>query len=154
MKSSTLMALSALVLAVSAGAHIGAADPTPSSLRRGTVTRLRLPAPRAATVERVVTAERVTQKESPSAERLSDHHYRVSLPAGCSRLVAVGDGSVRDLAFEVRGPRTMRMRHDSARGAIEAVSVCGASAASYEVVVSAKGAQANPGVELRVRASG
>lgn len=154
MKSSTLMALSALVLAVSAGAHVGAADPTPASLRRGTITRLRLPAPRAATVERALTAERVTQKPSAGAERLSDHYYRVSLPAGCSRLVAVGDGSVRDLAFEVRGPRTMRMRQDAARGAIESVSVCGASAASYEVVVSAKGTQARPGLELRVRASG
>ncbi|MEZ4389927.1 MAG: hypothetical protein R3A48_02435 [Polyangiales bacterium] len=154
MKSSTLMALSALLLAVSAGAHVGAADPTPESLRRATVTRLRLPAPRAASVERVLTAERVTQKEPASAERQSDHHYRVTLPAGCSRLVAVGDGSVRDLAFEVRGPRTMRMRQDAARGAIEAVSVCGAGEASYEVVVSAKGAQAIPSLELRVRSPG
>ncbi|MBK6534390.1 MAG: hypothetical protein IPF99_33950 [Deltaproteobacteria bacterium] len=75
----------------------------------------------------------------------------MDLPSGCTRLVALGDGSVQDLAVEVRGPRTMRMRQDLTRGAIEALSVCGVTAARYEVVVSTKGSDARPGVKLRTR---
>lgn len=152
MKSSTLLAVGALVLSGASSAHVGAADPQPRdrSLAAPAAVRVR---PRRAVreVERMVTAERVTVKREVVVERESEHHYRVSLPAGCSRLFAVGDATVRDLAVEVRGPATMRMRQDAGRGPTELVSVCGQRAARYEVVVSAKSSGAAPGVELRVR---
>lgn len=155
MKSSTLTALGALVLAVSASAHIGAANPQPGSLRQGAPTRHRLRVPaRRAPVERVLTASQVTLKQSVVIERESEHRYQLHLPAGCSRVVAIGDGSVRDLALEVRGPRTMRMRQDLTHSAIESLSVCGTSPANYEVIVAAKGSEGRPAIELRVREPG
>jgi len=151
MKSSTLLTVGALILAVSASAHVGAADPQPASVREA-ITRHRVRPPRRLVVtERVLTVESVTAKAEVVVRRESEHRYHVNLPAGCTRLVAMGDGSVQDLAVEVRGPRTMRMRQDLTRGAIEALSVCGTTAGRYEVVVSAKGTEARPGVELRVR---
>jgi hypothetical protein len=145
------MTVGALILAVSASAHVGAADPQPASVREA-ITRHRVRTPRRLVVtERVLTVESVTAKAEVVVRRESEHRYHVNLPAGCTRLVAMGDGSVQDLAVEVRGPRTMRMRQDLTRGAIEALSVCGTAAGRYEVVVSAKGTDARPGVELRVR---
>ena len=151
MKSSTLLTVGALILAVSASAHVGAADPQPPTVR-GSVTRHRLRTPRRPVVtERVLTAESVTAKAEVMGHRVSEHRYHVDLPSGCTLLVALGDGSVRDLAVEVRGPRTMTMRQDTSHNAIEALSVCGVTAARYEVVVSTKGSDARPGVELRTR---
>ncbi len=151
MKSSTLLTIGALILAVSASAHVGAADPQPAVVR-GAITRHRLRLPRRPVVtERVLTVESVVEKAEVVVRRESEHRYHVNLPAGCTRLVALGDGSVQDLAVEVHGPRTMRMRQDLSRGAIEALSVCGTTAGRYEVVVSAKGTEARPDVELRVR---
>lgn len=154
MKSSTLLTVGALILAVSASAHVGAADPQPPAMR-GSVTRHHLRAPRRPVLtERLLTADSVTAKPEVMGRRVSEHRYHVNLPAGCTQLVALGDGSVQDLAVEVHGPRTMAMRQDSSHNAIEALSVCGTAAGRYEVVVSTKGSDARPGVELRVRHMG
>jgi hypothetical protein len=151
MKSSTLLAVGALVLSGSATAHLSAANPQPAHLRGAVISQRIRPHRAARVVDRVITAERVEAKGAVVTERESEHHYRVTLPAGCSRVVAIGDGTVRDLALEVHGPATMRMRQDAAHGVTEMISVCGQRAAQYEVVVSAKGSAATPGIELRVR---
>lgn len=155
MKSSTLLTVGALVLSVASSAHIGSADPQPAQLRRDHLTRHKLRiAQRPRVVDRVVSAARVEVKSSSASAHETEHRYAVALPAGCSRLIAIGGSEVRDIAIEVRGPRTMHMRQDGARGALEVISVCGTAPTRYEVTLSARSSSTRPALELRVRENG
>ena len=151
MKSSTLLTVGALILAMSASAHVGAADPQPAAVREA-ITRHRVRTPRRPVVtERVLTVESVTAKAEVVVRRESEHRYHVNPPRGPPARGPMGEGWWRGVRGEAGGRRRWRMRNDPTGGAIEALSVCGATAARYEVVVSAKGTDARPGVELRVR---
>lgn len=150
MKSSTLLALAALILPGASSAQNGFA----SRDGRGVAAPVRLSSVRRPAVEQALSVRSVTAQPGTPAERVSAHAYRMSLAPGCARLVAVGDNTVRDLAIELRGPATMRLRQDGSRGPLEVLSLCAPQAGTYEITVEAKGSSAAPVLDLRLRVGG
>ena len=65
--------------------------------------------------------------------------FTVTLPPGCTRLVAVGDDHVRNITLEVLGPGTEHIQQDADTGTHEELPLCPLHPGDYEVRVHTRG---------------